>query len=609
MPTLMKYSGHTEERTLLRYLNWGRLAANLTTAMTKAGEALNGQSVPSTFRFLCIYSWSALTGQRQRVNLKLPIHVKPEVLGSLDLTKVLSLDMPAHLRADLKAAYRWLFWSPEYDAILEELHHIQRTHQQSIVGDQLSYLYSVGKIVDATQPPLAYCNSFWREEEKPEGNRLRGIFEPLINDLIPRDRVTVSYTSKETIRQRVLHTTGGAQFDFKAWFDQIPLDLAIRIFFGVTHNTTLPVLPMGFRPSCKAAEALTEAIACVPTAFEQDVFVATCVDNILYVGGEAPTRLVADNFLQRAKLVGAITKEPTCVFSQVYDFLGERYDHARKTRCLTERTQAKCVYAAAVLAHRRSFTLRQLAAIIGLLLYAANVLRICVGTYHYAMRFYASTIASLGPGDTYDTVIRPTTQVLSALRKWATRAAANVPVDVYRAHEVDLTIYVDASAIGWAAISVSPAGNLLQVARNWTHADRNIWQVDSSVVAESVGLRNAVHALVSTEMRCVKIFTDHLPIVWAAKRTFGRAFAYSWLLHALSAYKTVDFIICHVTGVMNPADELSRTTFGPDTSGATTSPSRTPKYLPVTHVWGFTERHKVKRGEWGRVDGMAGSRV
>ena len=558
------------------------------------------------------------------MNLKLPIHVKPDVIGSCNLERVAALDMPDHLRDQLNDAYRWLTWSPEYDRILENLSDIRRVHQQAIVGDQLQYLFNVGKVIAATPTPLAFCNSFWREEEKADGNRLRGIFEPLINDLIPRERVSVVYTPKDVIRQRVLSTAGGIQFDFKAWFDQIPLHRAIQIFFGVTDDTALPVLPMGYRPSCKAAEAITEAIACVPLEYANNAFVATCVDNILYVGDELTTNLVARHFQERAQHVGAITKEPQGIYTEQYDFLGEHYDHKRKTRCLTERTQLKCAYAVEVLTHRRTFTLRQLAAIIGLLLYAANVLRICIGTYHYAMRYYAHTIASLAQreGRAYDNVVRPPPEVIGAPRKWASRAAANVPVDVHRQQEVDLTIYVDASAIGWAAISISPSGNLLQVARNWTPADRALWNVHSSVVAEAVGLRNAVHALVSTNMRCVRIFTDHLPIVWAAKKTFGKAFAYSWLMHALAAYDPVVFQLCHVTGALNPADALSRRVGGPihcheplpltaDTSSARVA-QKIPPYLTVTHIGGFKLQHRVQRGgkgDWGHVDGMAGSRA
>ena len=40
LPTLMLFSGHTNQRTLLRYLNWGVCATEQRSAMAVAGAAL-----------------------------------------------------------------------------------------------------------------------------------------------------------------------------------------------------------------------------------------------------------------------------------------------------------------------------------------------------------------------------------------------------------------------------------------------------------------------------------------------------------------------------------------------------------------------------------------
>jgi hypothetical protein len=220
------------------------------------------------------------------------------------------------------------------------------------------------------------------------------------------------------------------------------------------------------------------------------------------------------------------------------------------------------------------------------------------------MRYYAglATIATRNDKTFYDSMIVPPNQVLRDLGKWAAKAKTNVPVDVYRDRDPELTIYVDASAIGWAAISISPTGTIMQLARNWTPRERELWSVNSSVVAEAVALRNAVYALVPAHMRCVVVFTDHEPIVWAAKKTFGKAFAYSWLMNALAQYGNTGFEIRHVTGSMNPADELSRTIF---MDQHTNFPHQVfyddqklsvPPLLPVTRIGGFQEKHKLKHG-------------
>lgn len=546
------------------------------------------------------FTWAALSGRRRKADLTLPLHIKPEAVATLNLKAVQDLDMSATTRKNLDHACRWLTWGVEYDLILEQLGGITRSHNSTIEGAPLQRLYEVRKVVDIEEKPLAYCNTFWREEEKPEGNRLRSIFEPLINDIIARDprlHSTTQYTARDEIRRNVYRTEGGIQYDFSSWFDQISIAEAIRIFFGVKDHTALAVLAMGFRPSCEVAEAITEAISEVHHNDGMEVQRATCVDNILYTGGRAKTTTAATAFEQRASLCGAVLKELRPPFKTTYDFLGERYDHGAKTRCLTERTRLKCEFVAELCARKRSFTVRQIAAIIGVLLYAGNVLRICVGTYHYAVRYYAGIVAS-EPG--YDTIVSPSKEVLVALTKWATRAAKNTPVDVYRDAELQLTIYVDASDIGWAAVSIGTTGAMAQIARNWTDAERAQWNVSSSVVAESVAIRNAVAVLVPNTMLKVRVFTDHLPIVWAAKRGFGRAFAYSWLMHCLAQYQT-SFEILHVTGGMNPADELSRTRFGHQEltrfEGEKGAPSPMPAYLPVTSI-GLGTTKRIMGDRW-----------
>lgn len=45
---LMHYSGHTSERTLLRYLGWGMAAGHIQGNMQQAGKALIPTTVPLT---------------------------------------------------------------------------------------------------------------------------------------------------------------------------------------------------------------------------------------------------------------------------------------------------------------------------------------------------------------------------------------------------------------------------------------------------------------------------------------------------------------------------------------------------------------------------------
>jgi hypothetical protein len=96
---------------------------------------------------------------------------------------------------------------------------------------------------------------------------------------------STKYTSKDVTRRGVLQNDAGCQFDYAAWFDQIPLEESIRKYFGVSKHIAFFVLPMGFCPSCEVAEALTEAIADTTIP----VTTPTCVDNVLFQGTSTNT--------------------------------------------------------------------------------------------------------------------------------------------------------------------------------------------------------------------------------------------------------------------------------------------------------------------------------
>lgn len=530
-------------------------------------------------------SWEALTGRKSRNTSGLPLHVKPEVLGSLKVREVLKLPQSETKQRTLEHALRWIEPSEVYAVLQSGLDTFtSRDPRVSFTDTQLKVLLDVRKLTP-TADVAAWCNGFTLAEDRPEGARLRPIFEPLINDILvnhvnPLLHTTTRYTPRNEIRAAVFRSSAAVQFDYAAWFDQIKLHESIQRFFGVgTPGSTycLPYLPMGYRPSCEVAEALTESISDVPD--RGDVFVATCVDNILFTGDNDRLVETAEKFVERCAKVGALLKNAEIEVSTCYDFLGEHYDHTEKTRCLTSKTQQKAAFGARVLAAKTSLTTRQILALYGLLLYAANTLRITVGRYHWAMRFLSSVAAT------------PLTQhhqipadALEQLSEWADIAAKNVPVPVWTPTvEPDLEIYTDASAHGWGAISLSAHGTLMQESHEWTVADWQNWNLSSSVAAEPLALIKSVACLVPVTAKHVRIHTDHLPLVWAFRKGFGKAFAYSNAIRFLSEFANTTFELCFIEGILNPADVLSRAR-----QHTTCSLSRTPypPLLPVTSVGG-----------------------
>lgn len=273
------------------------------------------------------------------------------------------------------------------------------------------------------------------------------------------------------------------------------------------------------------------------------------------MGDERKLKEVTTEFVERCDFVGARLKDRTFLCLESYDFLGEHYDHLGKSRALTEKTREKAVFVCSVLASSRMLTTQQILAIFGLLLYGASTLRICVAQFYKAMRFLSS-VAACGVMSTKHSI---PDDARADLLSWANIAATNKPVAVWiETKEPVLDIFVDASAFGWGALSVSANGTVLQASGRWTLQDWKEWNLHSSVASEPLGLRKAIAALVPAGTSAVRIHTDHLPLFWAHHKGHAKAYSYSAALCFLRAYVGTQFTVCYIEGHKNPADALSR---------------------------------------------------
>lgn len=518
--------------------------------------------------------WTTLLGKKPKRERNAPLHLVPGVIGALRISEVSRLPMSQEHRGALGTAMRWIGPSTAYEAIAANIRHIQRRARNSMQQQTIKRLFDARKIVTAPEHgPSCMCNCMEVQEEREDGTRLRPIMEPLLNDLFSKNPAdvlftTTKYTTKDSIRRGVMRFNYAVQYDFRAWFDQISLDPEIRHFFGITATTVAAVLPMGFRPSCEVAEALTEGIADLTTCRSDERFsaescgTATCVDNVLFQTLDKETAQAAGaTFIGRCAQVNAILKSPTVDVVTDYDFLGEHYNHEHRTRSLTEKTALKCGLAVYLLKTRQTFTLRQVMAIVGLMLYAASTLNITVGTYHEAMRFVAThenrwrANATL---NTLDAKIHLPPQVREQLGAWATQAEANKPVPAHQGEcEVSLTMFTDASAEGYGAICISSTGEIKTLSRRWSVDELSRINTASSVETEPMGLIKAVAYFVPQGVTKVVIYTDHEPLVWCYTKTFGRTKSYSHMCEFLGAYN-VEFVLRFVPGYLNPADTLSR---------------------------------------------------
>lgn len=124
--------------------------------------------------------------------------------------------------------------------------------------------------------------------------------------------------------------------------------------------------------------------------------------------------------------------------------------------------------------------------------------------------------------------------------------------------EPTLTIVSDASSHGYGAFAMTRASPEWKVFSGvWpTHL---LSKVGSSVFAEPEAIYLACLRFVRPEDRFVRIYTDHMPLVYACKAGYAKGYYPNELMKRLDEkFPHVRFHIQYVKGVDNPADGPSR---------------------------------------------------
>ena len=313
---------------------------------------------------------------------------------------------------------------------------------------------------------------------------------------------------------------------------------------------------MGFRPSAEVAHIISEVIADFP--LPEGVSSIVYIDNIRF-GGKTQEEVIeaAKTFIKRADAVGAVLNERGLTPKYTEDFLGERFDLRKKTRRLTEKTLEKIREALKALDAKLSY--RQVAAIYGLLFFSSEVLQLNISKVFQALRYYRQQMAKVTRWDN-DADDIPA-EALTELRVWLSSTLKNKPVPTWTSDEFfpDLTIYVDASAHGWGAVSISSSG-VHQAGAPWSDNERLQHNVTHSTVAEPLAVLHAARAFVSTHSVNVKIFSDHQGLVFAGNAGYGKCEKYNQMCKELSeAFPTTRFQFAFIEGVRNVvADAISR---------------------------------------------------
>jgi hypothetical protein len=356
-------------------------------------------------------------------------------------------------------------------------------------------------------------------------------------------------------------------FDFASWYDQLVLSAEVRRYFGLRirgEDFELKSLPMGFRGSCHAAQAITWMLVDFIKKYP-GVHVDTCIDNVRFTADDpAVLREVGAEFVRRCEYVGATLNPYSLDPIQEYEYLGVRYSHVAKTRQLSEKSLRKLQACAAIVAQPTP-SRRQVAAVFGMLFFAAEVVSqdtTSLALHYDALRFYRSQVATVEEeSDRWDDPIVLPVGIRGDIAAWiAALVGARASPVVTPSHPYDLIIVTDASEYGYGVLAVDPATGTMSAADGqWSVGDRR-WNLARSTESEPLGILKGLLRFVTPGVhRSVLILTDHTGVMHAVRQGHGRSEAYNTLvLRAKTLLPGVELDVAYIPGVDNPVDAASR---------------------------------------------------
>lgn len=396
--------------------------------------------------------------------------------------------------------------------------------------------------------------------------RRRLITEPLLNRVIPKHLVPkVHYETRLGRRQQLRYSKYMLQIDFEAYYDAIPLeDVALRnrFVFRAKHDKKyyrLRTLPTGARWSVAVGQAVTWAIVDVPTP----VTVLTLIDNILIAAHEGQERefvscvrrvldrIRAANLLtspDREELAGMSDAEMLDLAVQNNVFLGEEYmwnGHERLVRN-SIKTVAKMQLALA----KKSFTIRSLASLISLILFALHTTQMNPATAFKLLRAYRGIYRLVYTTHKWDDdvpyldteMVRRMHEIGRALVRNEWNCISNVRHITNQEADYDAVCFTDASLEGWGAVVRLHCRGSVSPPSAWTY--RQMWVDDLAHNDNNDG--RSPEAILSTLRERMKENQHRY-------RLAGRVLPDSWRRTGVTSAIGVDH---HVPGYRDEADSF-----------------------------------------------------
>ncbi len=502
-----------------------------------------------------------------------PLHVKAVDPINIAAVHALPCAHPA-TKIFFTTAVRWLTDASLYNAVGRP--------------DIRKSLYSTAQIEEMTgikiEPfegePLAGLFGFPRLELAKE--RYRPIFAPDTNDALDRSTLQrLQHRTRNDIRRDVHAGEYCVQLDMASYYDQFVLGDSIKPYFVFTHNKknfSLRTLAMGQRQACEVAQATTWVLVDFPRP--HTVKCTTCIDSVRFVGPRSDVIRAVRDFLLRCRMTGAQLNElPKSDTREITDelidslsetrgtFLGEMYDYVKKTIEVSPKTIKKIQTTRQRLADsNKPLTPRAYAAHIALLFYATSTLGTHLGRYFDALRHYRQFSAWVqedqrrwSSGAIYPPMSR---SCLEETLAWTDEVLLNTPRRVATLEEISqsptLTIITDASLWGWAAVAVDArTGTAMTHSQQWDPSEAA--RMHESAVSEPEAVWRSICRFARPSEPCIRILTDHQPLVAPSKRGYGKGWNPNLLLlRAHCSFPRTRLEIVHIHGDTNPADQASR---------------------------------------------------
>ena len=414
-----------------------------------------------------------------------------------------------------------------------------------------------------------FCLVFVVPED--EKTRWRIIKHPKdINDALQEivDELEVGKTnaSRRASRFRVIDHPGCIEFDFAGYFDQFPLTPEVAEHFVFHHGAKYYApsrMPMGVSFAVAVATAATRVLT---YGIDEglDVAVEHQIDNVRIAGSETDCDVAAQRFLGRCERAG-VTLNKDYKYSSENDFMGDVVDFRTKMICCRKK-QLNRLAVWMVKVRRPEATYRDWFACYGTAVYMAEALG-TTPAQHLRVRLFMRELAralARAPVLWDERMLVP--PPWEAWERFVGLVHNNSPAKLVPHPDTVANLFVDASEWGLGALCIGPDGERNYKVRQWSPAERGVWGLGHSTVAEPRALVEAakwVHDMHPST--AVHVFTDHRPFVDAFWKCGSFSPGYNDAILELGRMGA-PLVLHHIAGALMPADGLSR--------GRSTEPTR-----------------------------------